>query len=58
MVINGRTHWCFNSVLKKKEKWAVRLLSINRTTIRKTGEPPEIRTPDTLLKRQVLCRLS
>ena len=22
------------------------------------GEPPEIRTPDTLLKRQVLCRLS
>ena len=22
------------------------------------GDPPEIRTPDTLLKRQVLCRLS
>ena len=27
-------------------------------TFRVSGAPAEIRTPDTLLKRQVLCRLS
>ncbi len=47
-----------NRFVSSHENGAVSLDSQNRTTIRKTGEPPEIRTPDTLLKRQVLCRLS
>ena len=34
----------------------VRLPDIQRSFL--SGDPPEIRTPDTLLKRQVLCRLS
>ena len=29
-----------------------------KQTLLRRGDPPEIRTPDTLLKRQVLCLLS
>ena len=40
---------CLYNTDKKKDR--------NRNLFR-SGDPPEIRTPDTLLKRQVLCLLS
>ena len=52
-VISKIAHNARNLLYIKKEKTTsfIRNLSFS-------GDPAEIRTPDTLLKRQVLCRLS
>ena len=41
---------------KKSRKNKNSLVFANQAVL--FGEPPEIRTPDTLIKSQVLCRLS
>ena len=42
---------CVHRAERKKSPQAIQ-------SLRRFGDPAEIRTPDTLLKRQVLCRLS
>ena len=56
---------CLTELFPKTEKLKIKLLSLeNKEKVQNAqafwtfGDPPEIRTPDTLLKRQVLCRLS
>ena len=45
----------FHEKLWRNKKNAAKLGSFNGVN---SGDPAGIRTPDTLLKRQVLCRLS
>ena len=43
---------------KQEKHHCVQLRGVQIAVVFSLGDPPEIRTPDTLLKRQVLCLLS